>query len=270
MAELARMIADQAITHLLCLPSLHDLLLTYALPAQLAALCTVIVAGEACPRRLAQRHLAVLPHVPLFNEYGPTEATVWCTVYRIPPELPPGTVAIGRPIANLRVYVLDPAGEHVPIGAVGELYVGGKGVAAGYLGQPELTQARFVAARLLDAGAAGVGDQLYRTGDLVRFRAGGVLEYWGRQDQQVKIRGHRIELEEIERVLAEQPGIREVAVAVRTPPARSAPAGAPATSDDLVQQLAGLDAATREQLLAEVARITEDDARLILAGHESR
>jgi acyl-coenzyme A synthetase/AMP-(fatty) acid ligase/acyl carrier protein len=143
----------------------------------------------------------------LFNNYGPTECTVVATAGEVDASSasvgkPP---AIGRPIGNTQVYVLDGGGQAVPIGVPGELYIGGDGLARGYLNRADLTAERFV------DNAFGPG-RLYRTGDVVRWRADGQLEYLGRQDEQVKIRGYRVELGEIEGALRQQPGVKEAAV----------------------------------------------------------
>jgi amino acid adenylation domain-containing protein/non-ribosomal peptide synthase protein (TIGR01720 family) len=208
-ASLARLVESWRISHVLSLPSLYRLLISHSPSLQsLQSLRTVIVAGEVCPPELSVAHHAVLPKTRLFNEYGPTEATVWSSVYRIAGPLRDTHVPIGRPIANSRVYVLDERLQLCPIGVAGELYVGGPGVARGYLNAPALTAERFVA----DPLDAEPGSRLYRTGDLGRYGPDGNLEFLGRADDQVKVRGYRIELGEIEAALATHPAIREAAV----------------------------------------------------------
>lgn len=216
---LAALINRHRISHLLCLPSLYDLLLTYAPAAQLDSLRVAIVAGEACPSLLPQRHYAALPDAALYNEYGPTEGSVWCTAHKIPPEHPAGApVPIGRPIPNMAAHVLDPYRQPVPVGVAGELYIGGAGLARGYVNRPDLTEERFVshpfAEEMLALGDGPHGARLYRTGDRVRWCADGTLEFLGRIDQQVKIRGFRVELGEIETVLVAHPAVEAAVVAV--------------------------------------------------------
>jgi amino acid adenylation domain-containing protein len=163
--------------------------------------------GEPLPRQLAD---ALLERVgELWNLYGPTETTVWSTVERVEPGS--SAISIGRPIANTQIHILDSSGESVPIGVVGEICIGGSGVARGYLGRPALTAERFVA----DAYSDVPGARLYRTGDLGRWSPDGKLYHLGRSDHQVKIRGFRIELGEIEEVLNKQPAVRQAVVAVR-------------------------------------------------------
>ena len=165
----------------------------------------LLIGGETLTVDVAQR-LAVAGDV--FNVYGPTEATIWASVYRVQADCdrsPP----IGRPIWNTQLYVLDGSLEPVPEGVTGELYIGGAQLARGYAARPDLTADRFV------PNPYAAGERLYRTGDLARWRTDGELEYLGRADQQVKIRGHRIEPGEIERVLAAHPAVTAAAVVPR-------------------------------------------------------
>jgi len=208
-AYLAELSERHSVSHLLGLPAFYELILREARPRQLTSLRTVIVAGEPCPAELVQHHAETLPHAALFNEYGPTEATVWSSVYRFVPAVPfCGSVSIGRPVANTQIYVLDSQLQPVPIGVTGEVYIGGDGVARGYLNHSDQTAERFVP----NAFNAKPGARLYRTGDLARFLADGNIEYIGRNDFQVKLRGYRIELSEIELALAQHPDVRESVV----------------------------------------------------------
>ncbi|SEN18920.1 non-ribosomal peptide synthase domain TIGR01720/amino acid adenylation domain-containing protein [Stigmatella aurantiaca] len=175
-------------------------------PGDFPALETIISAGEACTPEVVRRWSAGRR---LINAYGPTEVTVCATL--TPGPVSPERVTIGRPIANVHVYVLDGAMQPVPVGAVGELYVGGEGVARGYLHRPGLTAERFVP----DPFSPVPGARLYRTGDRVRWLDGGELEFLGRQDGQVKVRGFRIELGEVEAELSAQGSVRACTVAVR-------------------------------------------------------
>ena len=207
-AEIERL----AVTHLLALPSLYALLLEETRPGQLGSLRTVIVAGESCPSALVAAHRARCPGATLYNEYGPTEGTVWSHAFRVPDGFDGPVVPIGVPIPHGTCRVLDRFDHPSPIGVPGELVIGGPGVAAGYLRQPGLTERSFVT--LPPWADAGAGERHYRTGDLVRWRDDGTLEFLGRRDRQVKLRGHRIELDEIERVLLDHAGVRAAAVIV--------------------------------------------------------
>jgi hypothetical protein len=167
----------------------------------------VLAGGEALPRDLVDELVDRAGGV--WNMYGPTETTVWSTCEYV--TATEGPVLIGRPIGNTQVYVLDADLQPVPVGVPGELYIGGRGVARGYLHAPDLTLERFVP----DPFAAEPGGRLYRTGDQVRYRPDGRLEYLGRLDNQVKLRGFRIELGEIETVLSTHQALQQVVVAVR-------------------------------------------------------
>lgn len=206
---LGTIVAGQQVSHLLALPSFYSLLLKQ-LPAQLQSLKTVIVAGESCPTEVVKQHGEVLPEAQLYNEYGPTEATVWSSVYRAGPEDTDRPLSIGRPIDNVQIYLLDRMGSPVPVGVQGELYIGGEGLTRGYLNHPELTAEKFIPNPFSEAGS-----RLYKTGDLARYRPDGNIEFLGRVDHQVKIRGFRIELGEIETRLLEHPDVTETAVLAR-------------------------------------------------------
>jgi len=208
--RLVEEIRQHKVTSTLAIPSLYAAALRHGNPADLASLCTVIVAGEPCPPDLVAAHFATFPTVALYNEYGPTEATVWASVHACRPEDAAGPVPIGRPIPGSHIVIGDAAGQPVPVGVVGELLVGGPGVALGYLNRPELTASAFIQ----DAEGA----RSYRTGDRARWRADGLIEFLGRRDEQIKLRGFRIELGEIEAVLRRLPGVREAAVILRDAP----------------------------------------------------
>ena len=173
---------------------------------------TLILGGEALRGEMLRDWRTINPRATIVNAYGPTELTVNCTEFRIDPqdELPDGTVPIGRPFWNTRVFVLDGGLGPVPVGVAGELYVAGAGLARGYLNRPGLTASRFVANPF-----GPVGSRMYRTGDLVRWNASGSLEFLGRVDDQVKVRGFRIELGEIESVLLKHPAVGQVVAVVR-------------------------------------------------------
>ncbi|MGF6658423.1 amino acid adenylation domain-containing protein [Paraburkholderia atlantica] len=170
----------------------------------------LVIGGEALSHSTVELWRRVQPGARMVNEYGPTETVVGCTFYEIPSECAVSThVPIGRPIANTRVYVLDGHGEPVPFGVVGELYIGGAGVARGYLNRPELTAERFIASPFVE------GDRLYRTGDLARYLPDGNLEFLGRIDEQVKVRGFRIEPGEVAAHLCAHGWVREAVVVAR-------------------------------------------------------
>ncbi len=200
-------VADEDVRLVVTVPSAAaELLRSGGIPASVRAFN---LAGEALPAWLA-RDLYARPETErVLNLYGPTEDTVYSTWSVV--ERGAERVRIGRPVANSRAYVLDPVGSPAPVGVAGELCLGGAGTARGYHGRPELTAERFVP----DPFASEPGARMYRTGDRARWLAGGELEYLGRMDQQVKVRGFRIEPGEIEAVLRAHPAVGEAVVAAR-------------------------------------------------------
>ncbi|EPN2806202.1 amino acid adenylation domain-containing protein [Serratia marcescens] len=207
---LSRAIEQYGVTTLHFVPSM---LQSFLADGQAATRCGQVVrvmcSGEALPAALVAEFYRRLPQAELHNLYGPTEAAVDVTAWHCSREADRVSVPIGRPIANTRIYLLDEHGQPVPLGAVGELYIGGVQVARGYLNRPELTAERFL------ADPFAPGGRMYRTGDVARYLANGDIEYLGRNDQQVKIRGFRIECGEIEAVLATHPAVREAVVDAR-------------------------------------------------------
>jgi amino acid adenylation domain-containing protein len=199
--ELSKTLLELDINVAMLTPSALGLLQGCELPR----LHTLVVGGESCPLQSARR-MSVGRR--LINAYGPTEATVFATAGEY--QRADDSVSIGRPILNVQIYVLDGRQEMVPIGVVGELCIGGNGLARGYLKQPALTAERFLANPF---GAPGT--RMYRTGDLVRWLADGRLDFLGRADYQVKIRGFRIELGEIEAVLLRHAAVKQAVVVAR-------------------------------------------------------
>jgi amino acid adenylation domain-containing protein len=175
----------------------------------LPALRLLILGGEALLPRLAQQTRSLFPALLCFNAYGPTEAVITPTLYRLPVILPDNTlsVAIGQPRANTRIYILSAQHQPQPIGIPGELCIAGRGIARGYLNRPEVTAEKFIEVELL-----GKTERIYKTGDLARWLPDGNLEYLGRIDHQVKLRGFRIELGEIETVLSQHQAVKEAVV----------------------------------------------------------
>jgi amino acid adenylation domain-containing protein len=196
----------ERVTHLDLVPSMYSALLEDARPEELATVRQVVLGGEVLTPSLAIEHSRLIPKVRLFNEYGPTEATVFATVHEVTPEAIGHRVPIGMPIANTTCLVLERSGELAPIGYSGEICIAGPGVAAGYLSEPN--SERFV------TGLHGC-DRVYRTGDRGRWLEGGTLEISGRMDRQVKLRGLRIELGEIEAALSSVRGVRQAAALLR-------------------------------------------------------
>lgn len=204
--ELAELLNSTAITHFLTTPAV----LATLEPHQVPHLCVAVVGGESCPPQLVRRWATPLR---LFNGYGPTETTVMAT--QSDPLRASGPVTIGRALPGVRALVLDPALRPVPPGTRGELYLGGPGVAQGYLGRPGATAERFV------ADPFHSGERLYRTGDLVRADVDSTLEFIGRADEQLSVRGRRIEPAEVEAALTASPQVAQAAVTVADGPTGS-------------------------------------------------
>ncbi|WP_454162805.1 Pls/PosA family non-ribosomal peptide synthetase [Gordonia iterans] len=237
-AELADFLDEHAITTVYCVPTLLA-----TIPRDLPHLRNLLVGGEACPRELVERWSK--PGRRILNTYGPTEATVTATWGELRPGRP---VTIGRPLPTYSVVILDEDRYPVPAGEVGEICIGGPGVARGYVGRPDLTADRFI-----DHPLAPPGSTLYRTGDLGRWTEDGEIEYLGRADAEVKIRGHRIDLGEIESVLLEDPVIGEAVVGVV-----DSSGAAPALAAYVVFKQEDLDDRSRDQALARLRqRLTE-------------
>lgn len=205
------LIDQRKISHLLTVPSFYRLLLEHMPVTEGHSLRSVILAGEECGSDLLVKHRSPLPGVRFFNEYGPTEATVWSTVHEGRDWESTPTVPIGRPIANTQIYILDGNLEPVTVGVAGELYIAGAGLARGYLRRLDLTAEKFIP----NPFSPEPGARMYKSGDLARYLSDGNIEYLGRLDHQVKIRGFRIELGEIEATLQAVPGVREAVVLAR-------------------------------------------------------
>ncbi len=201
-SELIKTIAAQQVTLMQATPATWRMLL--AIGWEGASGMKILCGGEALNSALAGQLLACCGE--LWNMYGPTETTVWSAVQRVTEaDLLHSTIPIGRPIANTRMLILDGRMNLQPVGVTGELFIGGDGLASGYLDRPELTLERFLADPFMP------GQRLYRTGDLARYLRDGRIEFLGRSDQQVKVRGFRVELGELEHVLARQSGVQACA-----------------------------------------------------------
>ena len=206
-STIADEITRHGVTHLQMTPSLARMLtLDARVFAALGSLRKILLGGEAVPAALIH-HLRQIFKGEIYNMYGPTETTVWSTTYRV--HEPGSTVSIGRPIANTQIYLLDAELQPVPVGEIGELFIGGDGVARGYWNRPELTAERFLTIPALSA------QRIYRTGDLARYLPDGNIEFLGRADYQIKLRGHRIEPGEIEAILEQCAGVRQAVVVAR-------------------------------------------------------
>lgn len=210
---LADLVRDQQVSHLDALPSQYAALLRFH-PESLTGLRCVIAGGESLPHTVVREHLAALPETPLFNEYGPTEAAVWATVHRCTAADTGPLVPIGRPISGARATVRGADLSVAEPGDLGEIYLGGAGLAWHYLGRPALTAERFVP----DPDPRFPGQRLYRTGDLGHRAADGALVFQGRDDNLVKVRGFRVELGELEAHLLQHPDLADAVVVPHAAP----------------------------------------------------
>ncbi|HET9622459.1 MAG TPA: amino acid adenylation domain-containing protein, partial [Kofleriaceae bacterium] len=255
---LARVIAAHGVTTMWLTAALFNSVVDED-PRLLTGVRQLFTGGEVLSVSHVRRALAALPDTEIVNGYGPTECTTFTTTHAIPRDIPADApIPIGRPIADTQLYVLNRALQPVPVGIVGELYVGGLGVARGYLARPELDAEKFVADPFVGffgepADPAGPAPRMYRTGDRVRWRPDGTIDFLGRADGQVKLRGFRIELGEIEARLGALPGVAACAVMIR---------GDGPTGKRLVAYVVpapgAADAASPKTLRAQLARTVPD------------
>jgi amino acid adenylation domain-containing protein len=211
-SDLRSVIAQHHVSILWLTASLFDAIVDKD-AAALSGIRHLLIGGEALSVEHVRRALESLPTTQITNGYGPTESTTFACCYRIPNRLPESvhSIPIGRPISNTRAYILDRRRQPVPVGIAGELHIGGDGLARGYLDNPELTAEKFI----LDPFSREPGERLYRTGDLARYRSDGQIEFLGRLDKQLKIRGFRVEPGEIEAVVAGHPAVASAVVVAR-------------------------------------------------------
>src|SRR6185295_1180569 len=208
---LAEYFDREGIDVLKVVPSHLAALQTARNPERVMPRCRLILGGEASRLEWVEQLRQLAPNCEVYNHYGPTETTVGVLTFRVRPQGPgtlSGTLPLGKPLPNSRVYILDRGGQPVPIGVPGELCIGGRGVARGYLNRASLTLEKFVA----DPFTSEPKGRLYRTGDRARYLPDGNVEFLGRLDHQVKVRGYPVELGEIEAALRAQPGVRDAVV----------------------------------------------------------
>ena len=225
--SIGELVQTESVTHTLCLPSYYQLLIQNVASPMLANLSVVIVAGEACKAELVQQHFACLPATALFNEYGPTEACVWSSVYQFKASLT-GDVPIGVAVGTTYLQVVNAHGLPCPPGVEGEIVIGGTGVSPGYINDLEASSTKFV----LSQGTVDNNPVIYKTGDLAYRNENGDLVFTGRLDRQLKIRGHRIEPGAVESTLNQHEGIDQSVVVALGQEALSA-----APSDNLSREI---------------------------------
>ncbi|WP_038902381.1 amino acid adenylation domain-containing protein [Dickeya dadantii] len=216
--QLVDMLVEYRVTTLQCVPTLLQALLDTERLTHCPALRQIFSGGEALQKHLAQACLETLPDCELINLYGPTECTINSSAFRVDPvsvRQGPDTLSIGAPVANTRYYILDNCLTPVAVGQIGELYIGGDGVARGYLNRDDLTAERFIVDPFAPAGS---GRRLYQTGDIASWNPDGTVQYAGRADNQVKLRGYRVELDEIRSAIETHEWVKAAAVVVRNDP----------------------------------------------------
>jgi len=209
--DLGTIIKDNHVSILWLTAALFNTIIAEA-PEALIGVRELLTGGEALSITHIRQALELLPETQLINGYGPTESTTFTCCYKIPRQLDANltSIPIGKPIANTQVYILDPHLQPVPIGVIGELYIGGDGLALGYLNLPELTKEKFISHPFCQSTT-----YLYKTGDQVRYLPDGNIEFVGRRDYQIKIRGYRIELGEIETILRQHDSVHDAVVIMR-------------------------------------------------------
>lgn len=254
---LGELVRKQLVTHTLLVPSLYTLLLQHIPNQQLETLTSIVVAGEACSASLCRQHFTKFgeDQVKLYNEYGPTEASVWCIAHEIKLEDTTKVIPIGKPISNTQIYLLDDYLQPVPVGIIGEIYVGGDGITKGYWNRPTLTAERFIVNPFSNENS----NKLYKTGDLGKYRLDGTIDFIGRKDSQVKIRGYRIELEEIRELIKQHPDVKESVVMIQQQSVIQ-----PADADELMTLLSRVDTNTAIQLLETVATLPAEKVALMI------
>ena len=259
---MGNLIDKHQVSHTLLLPSLYNVILEHIAIDKLKSLNTVIVAGEACSSVLTQKHYSLLSKkVALYNEYGPTEASVWCIAHRV--DVQDTQIPIGKPIPNTTAYILDKKLRPVPVGVIGDLYIGGNGITQGYLNRPELTAERFIQ----NPFSENSDDKLYKTGDLAKYRADGIIDFLGRADYQIKIRGYRIELEEIREVVKQYEEVQEAIVVVHHEKTRNNDEELNEV-DELIEKLLHLDESEQERILQSLEELDNDKLELLLKNTE--
>ncbi len=207
---IANTIEKHKVSHTLMLPSLYNVILENVELSKLTSLNSIIVAGETCQKSLCENHFKKLPDAGLYNEYGPTEASVWCIAHKvIPDNLKYEQIPIGIPVANAQIFILDENKAQVPMGVPGEIYIGGEGLSKGYLNRDDLTNVVFVDDPFIP------NKKLYKTGDIGKFRNDATIDFLGRVDQQIKIRGFRVEIDEIENTIQNSNSVEQVVVLVK-------------------------------------------------------